>query len=399
MNRFLPFLLILLVADLAVGEEANDPNAPVANVMLDKTNGIEIQQTPPIIIKRLWKGRSASARGNSLDSASGIGDRTEIAVLRGLRWLVSCQNKDGAWGEKAEELEASTGLALLAFIGHGETPASTEYGKSVEAGLKYLLSIQKATNLTNWPGNQLAISHAVSTWAICDGYSLTLIPFLQSNGDEGLRIVIKGQRPSGLWDEFYRMDDGQDDMEASIWQVLALQSGKRAGSQLDGLQNCLDKAAAGMEKALDTNLDTGTKAGLVFGMQLCGQTSKPVVQNAITNLFALTSDWNAPSFNDPIFRWYLITEAIFQNGGKPWGVWNRQFAPMLVNHQVKQERSGGVTLGYWDSPGKQERFGRVYSTALSLLMLEIYYQFNSLNRLPAYDRIPDSTNDVVIKIQ
>jgi hypothetical protein len=34
--------------------------------------------------------------------------------------------------------------------------------------------------------------------------------------------MLKGQRSSGLWDNSYRTNEGGDDIEASIWQVLAL---------------------------------------------------------------------------------------------------------------------------------------------------------------------------------
>jgi hypothetical protein len=189
-------------------------------------------------------------------------------------------------------------------------------------------------------------------------------------------------------------------MESSIWQVLALHSGIMSGRKLEGLQNCHDKAMAGMEKALEANPDLVTKAGLVFCMQLCGQGRKPIVRTAVADL-SLTPDWDDPSVEDPIFRWFLTTHAIFQNGGKPWMTWSRQFTPMLVNHQTIEDGSGGKTVGCWDSPGKNERFGRVYATALSLMMLEVHYQGSLLNRYPLYEheQVPASTNDAVIKIE
>ena len=39
--------------------------------------------------------------------------------MKSLRWMKQTQNKDGSWGNRKV---AYTGLALLAYLGHCETP-------------------------------------------------------------------------------------------------------------------------------------------------------------------------------------------------------------------------------------------------------------------------------------
>ena len=52
----------------------------------------------------------------------------EEAVTKALRWLKQNQNPDGSWGSANKP--AMTGLTLLAYFGHCETPNSSEIGVS-----------------------------------------------------------------------------------------------------------------------------------------------------------------------------------------------------------------------------------------------------------------------------
>ncbi|UQT43167.1 hypothetical protein M5E88_10450 [Akkermansia muciniphila] len=54
----------------------------------------------------------------------------EEAVVKSLRWLKKQQNKDGSWGGAPHNYKcAMTGMALLSYLAHCETPLSEEFGK------------------------------------------------------------------------------------------------------------------------------------------------------------------------------------------------------------------------------------------------------------------------------
>ena len=67
---------------------------------------------------------------------------------------------------------------------------------------------------------------------------------------------------------------------------------------------------------------------------------------------------------------------MFQMGGEHWKAWNEAMKPALLETQSK----GGPEDGSWD-PAKAAGCdnGRVMSTALSILCLEVYYRY-----LPIY---------------
>ena len=59
----------------------------------------------------------------------------EPEVVRTLEWLKRTQKDDGSWGEKPLK---DTALAVLALMAHGETADSTEYGKTLVDGVRFL---------------------------------------------------------------------------------------------------------------------------------------------------------------------------------------------------------------------------------------------------------------------
>ena len=74
--------------------------------------------------------RMTTARRTAKLTENGGSGTTERSVLAALRWLKNKQAPDGSWPGGTSE-GAATGLATLAFLGHGETPASPEFGTTV----------------------------------------------------------------------------------------------------------------------------------------------------------------------------------------------------------------------------------------------------------------------------
>jgi hypothetical protein len=73
------------------------------------------------------------------------------------------------------------------------------------------------------------------------------------------------------------------------------------------------------------------------------------------------------------YLWYNCTMAMFQAGGEAWERWNRAVRDEVIGLQVHGE---SCERGSWP-PNDQwsTRGGRIYSTALVVLTLEVYYRF------------------------
>jgi hypothetical protein len=76
------------------------------------------------------------------------------------------------------------------------------------------------------------------------------------------------------------------------------------------------------------------------------------------------------------YYWYYATLALFQRQGADWEAWNADLKRQLLHSQ----RFDGERRGSWDPDPLWGGYGgRVYSTAMGALCLEVYYRY-----LPLY---------------
>ena len=90
------------------------------------------------------------APSSSEAEAPELTEEAEKAIDRGLKFLVSSQNKDGSWSSRDPENEGSanyavggTSLALMAFMVEGHFPGFGKYGKALDRAKDYLLKRAK----------------------------------------------------------------------------------------------------------------------------------------------------------------------------------------------------------------------------------------------------------------
>jgi hypothetical protein len=84
-----------------------------------------------------------------------------------------------------------------------------------------------------------------------------------------------------------------------------------------------------------------------------------------------------PGDGEPnLYYWYYATWGMYQLQGNHWRRWN----DALVKELVARQRPDGNAAGSWDPDDAWGGHGgRVYSTAMGALCLEVYYRF-----LPLY---------------
>jgi hypothetical protein len=82
-----------------------------------------------------------------------------------------------------------------------------------------------------------------------------------------------------------------------------------------------------------------------------------------------------------LYYWYYATLALFQTGGESWETWNASLQERLIAAQLTAGRLAGSwsTATIWGGYG-----GRVYTTAMGALCLEVYYR-----HLPVYGQRGD----------
>lgn len=337
----------------------------------------------PLVMKGLYSARTSGGRKGAL-SAFGGSSRGEEAVMRALRWFKANQDEDGSWTKTDGHPLAFSGLALLAFLAHGETPASSEFGQTVEKAMRYVVSKQGANGL--WSAD--SYEHAICTYAISEGFGLTKIMALKESMDKGISIIVDGQQVGGGYNYAYEKTTGRWDLSVAGWQFQAMKAAKMAGCTNPKLEEAIKKGMSFLaEIAYDvrgggfgydspSSTPSMTAAGTLC-LQLMGKPNAPQVRTALKFMEEMQCTWAAAlkgadpkaaaETKQPVYTWYYATQAKFQKGGKDWDSWNQRFAKTLAQSQIVKG-----TLGHWEGG---DHGGPVYTTALCCLMLEVYYRY------------------------
>ena len=92
-------------------------------------------------------------------------------------------------------------------------------------------------------------------------------------------------------------------------------------------------------------------------------------------LAKLPPTWNPLDGSIDMYYWYYGSLAMFQVGGKPWKKWKKAMVPTVVKSQ--HDEGSGSRTGSWDPIGPWGADGgRVYSTALQVMSLEVFYRYD-----------------------
>jgi hypothetical protein len=294
---------------------------------------------------------------------------------------------------------AATGLALLAFYGAGYThtaPATERQGKyrdKVSAALKFLLSQQKSNGdlyVRDPPDQHLSVwlySHGIAAIALCEAYGMTKDPALKEPAQKALDFIVMAQSAEGGWR--YAPKIGSD-TSVSGWMVMALKSGQLAGLTVPG------ETFRGVERWLDyahprdnasryiyrpqstlehqyTPSRTMTAEGLLMRLYLGWGVKHPDLDRGVEYLMEHLPNYR-PGQRDSYY-WYYATNLLIHVKDKRWETWNERLKKLLIDKQETQ----GPLRGSWDPLGESRdpwasMAGRIYVTAMHLLMLEVHYR-------------------------
>lgn len=326
--------------------------------------------------------RDAGPKSGTPSSKQATTDETSAAIHRALVWLKNNQAEDGSWGPNKV---AMTGLALLTFLGCGETSGSKEFGLSVRRAIDWLAEHQRADGIFatgKQMGQPTVYEHAIGTYAMCEAYGMTRRPDLRAIMEKAAAVIVAGQQPGGLWDYEYKKGERWD-TSVSGWQVQALKAALVNGAEVNGLSAAIARSAEGMKRAQAT--DSGLfgysqpgqgKIGMTgvgaLCLELAGLSGQPATRSGLAALRGTDCDWQKPAAW-PLYTWYYITQALYHENAGSWTVWYRDLRRELPRNQNAD--------GSWNSPtlsgndNEESKHGPVYSTTLAALSLSAPYRY------------------------
>jgi hypothetical protein len=350
----------------------------------------------------LLTGRKATARAELVKQEGGT-TATEAAVARGLKWLARHQNDDGSWslhnfhtagecggrcGHRGFNSDVSgTGLALLPFLGAGQTHLDGQYTGEVRRGLQWLIDHQRPDgNLPSSYANTHMYAHGQAAIALCEAYALTQDPWLREPAQKAVDFIVKAQHSGGGW-RYKPHQPG--DTSVVGWQLMALRSAQMAYLQVP--PEAFDKARAFLDSVQDDRSDPeGGRYSYLPGQRstptmtaealLCRQYSgwphdHPGLASGVRYL--LDEHLPQPGGKLNMYYTYYATQVMHHMGGDAWNHWNYQVRDLLVDLQ----ETGGHAAGSWrPRGGHDDAGGRLYMTALAVCTLEVYYRHLPLYR-------------------
>ncbi|MCC6509765.1 MAG: hypothetical protein IT423_11695 [Pirellulaceae bacterium] len=343
----------------------------------------------------------------------GADQDTEAAVAAALVWLARAQSPDGSWNAKQHGAGTETfalgenrsgtgdradtgvtGLALLAFLSGGHTHLQGEHRETVLSGKDYLIrSQQPSGDLSGLKqmGHDLSVinarmyCHGIATLALAEAYAMTHDPELLEPLKQAVKYTIEAQdRRGGGWR--YRPGD-PGDLSQFGWQAMALRSTERSGIRLEPivkqrmalfLDSCATGQAGGLARYRPREgapSPTMTAEALACRLLLNHRGTLAAQTEARDYLMA-----NLPgSSEENVYYWYYATLALFQLQDESWQRWNLAMKTELITkqHPAYEPELGGS----WEPDRLWGGYGgRVYSTAMSCLCLEVYYRYLPLYR-------------------
>jgi hypothetical protein len=317
------------------------------------------------------------------------GVHARSAVDAALHWLAVHQETDGLWAPENYEGAADndtgvSGLALLAFMGGGHNPRTGQYRRNVLRGLEALLGRQQEDGALH----RNLYNHAIATIALCEAYGRARDERVGAAARRAVDWLQKAQSPQGGWRYTYQSE--VSDMSVSSWAVQALKTARLARVDVDSTvysramvwtDSLTDRGAGknssgGMgytfepDQAYGSRRPALTAAGMLMRQFSGVGVRSPLLRNAAKIVRANEPAWARKNF----YQWYYSTYAMHNMGGEDRIWWNRRIRDVLLKHQSRD----GDNAGSWDPEGDHhgDRGGRVYTTALGALSLEVYYRYS-----------------------
>lgn len=347
-----------------------------------------------------FAGRTEQARA-MFANAFGGNASTEAAVNSGLKWLAEHQQPDGSWHfdhrcERCDETcnspgglnnatVAATSLAMLAYLGAGNTHKSGKYQPQMERALRYMLQKHAAAEIPgdlreNPSENSSFYTQGLATIALCETYGMTGDRTILKPAQQSVNFIIDSQHAeAGGWR--YRL--GQEgDTSVVGWQVMALTSAgmsriaiptKPKTLAMRFLDSVQSENGALYGYTVPEKKASTTAIGLLCRQYLGWNMNRPGMDAGCRFLSA-----QGPSHDDMYYNYYA-TQVLHHKGGPMWIKWNDVMRAQLLSTQTRE----GHAAGSWPprdrhgaGPG-----GRHYMTCLCVLTLEVYYR-----HLPLYQR-------------
>ncbi len=296
---------------------------------------------------------------------------------RGLRYLAKTQQKDGSWSRPDDSYGAMpgvTGMALMAFLAHGDDPNVGLYATNIHKAVTFILKQSRADGLFGKDDHGSMYSHGFATLALAEAYGAVDDPGIGPALDKAVKIILKSQQQNPYRAWRYSVNDNTADTSVSGAVLMALLSARNAGISVP--DNAVDDALKFFKTCycpMDGGFGYTAPAGSNYprtgiGVLMFTLAGRHTALERLAGLKYIMSNAADNDYNYPFYARYYCSQATFHADKATWGKWNRVNIEELKRLQLKD--------GGWNS-----QFGPTCATSFALLSIALNYRF-----LPIYER-------------
>lgn len=324
----------------------------------------------------------------------------KASIQMALQYLASHQRADGSYSGNMGQTTGIVGASVLAFMAAGNLPGEGPFGKQVAKSIDYLLNCAQPSGLLykGKDSQQVMYHHGLAAICLAEAWGQTRDKRIHDKLKRAIELIVRTQNEKGGWR--YMPKVGDDDLSATVMQLLALRASKDAGINVP--KDVIDRAISYVKSCASEKDNEGlsgfayqphggkkwstTAAGLM-SLMLCGQYKEYDMKGALEYLVKTREKKDSEKREDKewfIYGHYYAAQAMYQAGGQNdkfkqyWLKWY----PDISQEVIKAQKTTGTERGMYDSPRWQNSNGYgQWGTAMCVLILGIPYRY-----LPIYQR-------------
>ena len=305
-------------------------------------------------------------------------------------------------------------------------------GKQIKEGLLWLIQHQENDGGFTTAGERPNMyNQAIATMALCEAYALTGNRMWRGPAEKGIKFLDDAQKVNvegtGRWGwryhsrqeidsasatdaaDDYKYEISDADTSVTAWVAMALKSAEmceipfnlesyagalafvRWVSRDDGLAGYQRPEAAGVEVEGFRDhyiYHPGTMSALSMVVRtfVAKDIHDPFLEAAAKQIVKDLPVVSEDKLSIDYYYWYYASLALNQfdgpdsprNSGKYWNPWNEALVPILLELQDQTAVEEDCSRGGWLVPDRwSHQGGALYSTAMAVLTLEVYYRFEN----------------------
>ena len=390
-------------------EKPDEQGLRSSSLLGSLTSTTHSQSRSPLLPTGGLYARDPESRA-ALGARYGATAESEEAVEAALKWLALHQRPNGSWSfdlslepcngrcshsqksldDSPRPATAATGLALLAFLGAGYSHHDGIYADNVRRGLYFLREAAREAQFGLDLQSGSMYGHGIALLAISEAMAMTRYQGKQDSDlfsltDGAATFTMVAQHERGGW---RYIPGSPGDMTVTAWQVLSLISAQHGGVVLR--TNTLSRAERFLRGLSNPNIyefgyqtttpkNSTTAIGLCLLLYLGQSPEHTLFQRSLDRMLE-----RGPSRTD-LYLDYYATLALHHARHPDWDTWHKP----LRDHLVKSQSIEGHEAGSWHFEDLHGNVGgRLYSTAMAAMILEVYYRY-----LPLYKPREEFTLD------